>query len=87
MFHLAYRRGMAANYNRPKPIDPIWFRADCYLQIRCACGRALSEPLGEFARDRGISDQRPIYELVARLKCSVCGENPRVEVTRYRAGR
>ncbi|RBD68940.1 hypothetical protein BRM19_22145 [Xanthomonas oryzae pv. oryzae] len=30
---------MATNYNRPKPVDPIWYRRNCYLRMACNCGR------------------------------------------------
>ena len=63
---------MAANYNRPKPIDPIWYRQGCYLRIYCACGRRVVAPLGDFARSRRISFDTRIYELIARLRCSQC---------------
>src|SRR3546814_5078243 len=53
---------MAANYNRPKPIDPIWYRQGCYLRIYCACGRRVVAPLGDFARSRRISFDTRIYE-------------------------
>ena len=67
---------MAANYNRPKPIDPIWYRQGCYLRIHCACGRRVVAPLGDFARSRRISFDTRIYELIARLRCSQCRRKP-----------
>jgi len=83
---MLYAGGMAANYNRPKPIDPIWYRHGCYLRIHCACGRQLSEPLGAFARARGVSFNTQAHELIARLRCTNCGRRPWAEVTRYRSG-
>jgi hypothetical protein len=77
---------MAANYHRPKPIDPIWYRQSCYISIRCACGRSLVEPLGDFARSRGIHFDTHIYKLIDRLRCSRCGGEPFAEVTLYRNG-
>jgi hypothetical protein len=52
---------MAANYNRPKPIDPIWYRQGCYLRIQCACGRRVVAPLGDFARSRAAFLSIPAY--------------------------
>ena len=76
---------MAANYNRPKPIDPISYRQDCYINIRCACGRRVCEPLGQFARARRVPFETRIYELIARLRCRVCRRRaPDADVTRYR---
>ena len=65
---------MAANYNRPKPIDPIWYRQGCYLRIYCACGR------------RVVSFDPRIYELIARLRCSQCRRKPYADVSRNRSG-
>ncbi|GBH32980.1 MULTISPECIES: hypothetical protein [Sphingobium] len=77
---------MAANYNRPKPIDPIWYRQGCYLRIHCACGRRVVAPLGDFARSRRISFDTRIYELIARLRCSQCRRKPYADVSRNRSG-
>lgn len=76
---------MAANYNRPKPVDPIAYRKGCYLNIRCVCGRSVCEQLGPFARARGLSDKTVVYELIKRLRCRQCGARPSyADVTRYR---
>jgi|AutmiccBRH37_all_1029493.scaffolds.fasta_scaffold08733_2 hypothetical protein len=72
---------MAANYIRPKPVDPIWYRRSCILRIRCACGRARSVQLGEFARENAISADTQIYKLILRLRCR-CGLRPSADVTR-----
>lgn len=86
MFHLAHKHQMAANYNRPKPVDPIWYRQGCYLRIQCACGRRIIAPLGEFARSHRISFDTRVYELIARLRCSQCGGKPYADVSRYHSG-
>jgi len=78
--------GMAANYNRPKPIDPVWYRRGCFLNIICACGRRGSVELGTFARSRGVSPDTQLYRLIARLRCRQCGARPSADVTRYRGG-
>ncbi|TQT36995.1 hypothetical protein EIJ21_14015 [Xanthomonas perforans] len=77
----------AANYNKPKPIDPIWYRQGCFIRIRCACGRDHVQQLGDFAKARGVSPNMQLYELIARLRCSACGSKPSAEVTRHRNGR
>ena len=75
---------MAANYNRPKPIDPIAYRRGCYLNIKCKCGHAVSVQLGKFARDNRISDKTQIYQLIKRLKCKRCGARPSyADATRF----
>src|SRR3546814_14715995 len=78
-------RLMAANYNRPKPIDPIAYRRGCYLNIRCKCGHAVSVQLGKFAQDNGIPERTQAYQLIKRLRCSRCSCRPSsADVTRYR---
>lgn len=78
---------MAANYNRPKPIDPIWYRSSCWLRIRCACGNNVIEQLGRFARRNRIHPDTLAHELIERLRCSRCGSPPSfAEVTRHRTG-
>ncbi|WP_234893363.1 hypothetical protein [Sphingobium yanoikuyae] len=86
LFQRAHKRLMAANYNRPKPIDPIWYRKDCYLRIQCDCGRRVVAPLGEFVRSRRVHFDTRIYELIARLRCSQCRRKPYADVSRYRSG-
>lgn len=73
---------MAANYDRPKPIDPVWYRRTCYIRLSCACGRTLVEQLGDFARARHISDRVRIYQILDRMKCSACGQKPTGLVSR-----
>lgn len=79
---------MAANYDRPKPIDPIWYRQSCYINIDCVCGRRVSYELGTFAAERGVSSNTAVYELADRLRCAGCGSKPAfVDVTRHRKWR
>ena len=86
LFLPPYRAQMAANYNRPKPIDPIWYRTECYISIRCACGRQRCERVGAFAAEAGVSFNIALYELIRRLRCTKCNGRPFAEVTRYRGG-
>ena len=74
--------GMAANYNRPKPIDPIWYRRSCTLRITCGCGRHVSVQLGEFARANAVPASTQVYKLIARLRCQKCGRRPYADVVR-----
>lgn len=76
----------AVNYRQPKPVDPIFYRRTCYIRVRCACGRAETEVLGEFARKRGVPGHVRIYEMLTRLRCRRCGRTPTAEVTLYRGG-
>lgn len=77
---------MAANYNRPKPIDPIWYRRNCFLRISCGCGRRVSVELGAFADANGIPHKLLVHRLIARLRCKSCGARPYAEVTRSHRG-
>lgn len=77
---------MAANYNRPKPIDPIWYRRNCSLRIWCGCGRRIVTPLGRFAAERSIAADTQIYKLILRLRCSACGRRPSADVVRGPGG-
>ena len=73
---------MAANYNRPKPIDPMWDRTNCYISIHCGCGRHRTDRVGAFAAEADVSFKLRLYELIARLRCSRCGRRPSAEVRR-----
>jgi hypothetical protein len=78
---------MAANYHRPKPIDPVSYRSHAYLQARCRCGHAITEQLGRFAARHRVPGNTAIYELIARLRCSACGAKTiSAEVTLYARG-
>jgi hypothetical protein len=71
------------DYSQPKPIDPIRHQPNGKLRIECRCGRIVICLLREFARERGLDETMLIYEMIARLRCRVCGERPRfAEVTR-----
>lgn len=86
LFSWRYVAPMAAmNYNRPKPIDLVWYRQGCYINIQCGCGRRVSELLGPFAQARRVPTNLRIYELIARLRCS-CGRRPIADLTRYKNG-
>ena len=63
---------MAANYNRPKPVDPISYRAGWTLVVSCRCGHRHSERLGAFAAARNLPMTLRLGEMVERLKCSRC---------------
>ncbi len=67
---------MAANYGRPKPVDPLWYRFGWRLQARCLCGHAASEELQAFAPKRGLPVSTRLYQVMDRLRCSACGQRP-----------
>ncbi|KHL58042.1 hypothetical protein XEUV354_21725 [Xanthomonas euvesicatoria] len=77
---------MAANYNRPKPVDPIWYRRNCYLRMACNCGRRVVVQVGEFADTHQVPANLLLHDLVQRLRCSSCGDRPAADVTRYAKG-
>ena len=65
-----------ADYSRPKPIDPLWFRMDAKLRIRCKCQRRLIIPLAQLARLHQLPDDLALYQLIGRLRCTECGQRP-----------
>lgn len=65
-------------------MDPIWYRGDLIINIRCQCGRRLRDRVGHFATSRGLSDKMKLYELAERVKCTVCGARPKVDFEGWR---
>ncbi|WP_338445969.1 hypothetical protein V5F89_12540 [Pelagerythrobacter marensis] len=65
-----------ADYSSPKPIDPIAFQPHAYLRIHCRCGRRATYPVREFTRFHRLPGTMKFYELIARLRCEICGERP-----------
>lgn len=73
-----------ADYSRPQPVDPLSYRMDAYLRIRCTCGRSLILPLGDLARMHRLPGNLRMYEIIKRLRCTQCGARPvDVDVSRY----
>jgi len=63
----------AARMGQPCPGDRIWYRQDWVLHVRCACGHGAHRPVWRWAADGRMDSRRPIWELVARMRCSRCG--------------
>lgn len=78
--YLFYTGGMAANYGRPKPIDPIWYRHGAMLRIRCACGRYEEHRVGACAERHRLSRDIRLDDLIRRLRCAQCDARPSAEV-------
>ena len=74
----------AANYNRPKPIDPLWYRADCWLILRChGCRRQIRERVQDFQVKHLLPGDMRFSDLARRLKCDVCGRRePEMDVVK-----
>jgi hypothetical protein len=66
----------AANYGRPKPVDPLHWVWGAYIRARCACGNSLCEPVGVFARRQGLDDRLQCQVVLSRLRCRLCGAKP-----------
>lgn len=74
--------GMAANYGRPKPIDPLWYRRGYSIRASCECGRIGLLPIAGLL-ETGYPPTTYLYEIVGRLRCQECGGEPRsVDVVR-----
>lgn len=55
---------MAANYGRPKPVDPFWYRFGFWQELQ------------DFAAQRQLPATIELYQVMKRLHCSGCGERP-----------
>ena len=78
---------MAANYGRPKPVDPLFYLHGCYLKVRCGCGHSVTREMSDFAADRGLPGRLLAYQLIERLRCSQCGAKPAsADVVQRRGG-
>ena len=76
-----------ADYTSPKPVDPVSYQPHGYLRIHCRCGRRATYPLRDFATFHRLRGDMKLYELIARLRCEICGERPTsADVTRHAHG-
>jgi hypothetical protein len=69
---------MAANYGRPKPGDPLWYREGVQLELICAnpeCGRWVKRTVGEIAAKSRLPRDMRLEDLLRRLRCD-CGRKP-----------
>lgn len=67
---------MAANYGRPKPVDPLSWLRGCYLRVSCGCGHSVVREVSGFAGALGLPGDMMAYQLIDRLRCSQCGARP-----------
>lgn len=67
---------MAANYGRPKPVDPLYWLHGRYLRVACACGHRFSQEVSDFAKAHTLPGAMLAHEMIAKLRCSRCGEKP-----------
>lgn len=71
---------MAANYGRPKPVDPLWYRRRHSIRAVCGCGRTVFIPV-EALIQQGIPAGTYLYQVISRLRCSECGARPSASVS------
>lgn len=71
---------MAANYGRPRPIDPLWYRRRHSIWAVCGCGRAVLIPIEELIR-QGVPASTYLYQVISRLRCTECGARPSASVS------
>lgn len=64
---------MAANYNRTKPVDPLWYRRDRSIRVYCTCGHFVRINIADLIA-RGIDENTHLYQVHRRLTCSKCGK-------------
>ena len=85
LFVLVLQRPVsAANYNRPKPVDPLWYRLECWLHVRCpGCHHAIKERVRDFQARHLLPGDMRFHALPGLLVCGRCGcKQPEIEVTR-----
>jgi len=66
------------NDSRPKPADPVFLLAGLRLHVVCGCGRSTKPRIGELAARHRVPSVTPIRQVIARLRCSQCGDKPTV---------
>lgn len=72
---------MAANMGRPCPADPIWYREDHRMTVKCACNHRATRTVGEWAALYNLSRDLTLWRVIKRMRCSKCGaRDPAVEV-------
>lgn len=74
----------AANMGKPCPTDPVWYRLDCTLAVRCeGCGHRAARPLREWVTEHRISQDESLWRVIARMRCTACHKRePAAEVKR-----
>lgn len=65
-----------ADYTRPQPVDPLWYRKHHFLRITCKCARKVILPLDDVVRLYRVPQDHRVYQVIDRLRCSSCGERP-----------
>lgn len=63
---------MAADMNKPKPADPVFYRPHTRLAITCECGHRAVIEVGFVARLHRLPPKTRVRELLDRLRCSEC---------------
>ena len=71
---------MAANYGRPRPVDPLWYRRRHSIRAVCGGGRAVLIPIEELIR-QGVPASTYLYQVISRLRCTECGARPSASVS------
>ena len=68
---------------KPVPGDPVWYRREAMLTARClSCPHAASVKIGDLEKRHRLNREMRLWDVRARLGCSICGAaNPLVEVT------
>jgi DNA-directed RNA polymerase subunit RPC12/RpoP len=65
----------AANMGQPCPADPLWYRLDHTLHIRCRnCRHKAGEKVEDFALRHSLDTRLKFHEIEARLRCTGCGK-------------
>lgn len=57
-------------------VNTIWYRHDEWIQIGCACRYRVALNIGSLARQHQIAHTKRLYQVVERLRCSLCEATP-----------
>ena len=65
-----------ADYISPRPSDPLSYREDCTLRVKCVCGRSVRVPLRSLKQEFRLLGNMALFDLIAKLRCKACGKRP-----------
>lgn len=73
---MRYAVRIMADYSKPKPIDPLWYQPDGWVNASCPCGHHASARVRDLATCHQLNKDLLLHQLLSRLRCSKCGQRP-----------
>ncbi|MBF5091262.1 hypothetical protein F1640_14835 [Novosphingobium sp. NBM11] len=65
-----------ADYGRPQPADPLWYRRGWFYRIQCDCGRKVILSMDDLSRFHRLPGKTLVYDVIRRMRCRECGQRP-----------